>query len=127
MIALSGVRRTALPVRVTRLLSAVVTETGQSVVLRLNPATIVVSIYEIAAGATLREHKHPFVRYAYVLTRTLRITNTETGHSNLYKTGDFIIEAIGQWHQAVNLDDRPLKLLVIDQQAGQKSNVVMRE
>jgi hypothetical protein len=25
------------------------------------------------------------------------------------------------------LDDRPLKLLVIDQHAGQKSNVVMRE
>lgn len=37
------------------------------------------------------------------------------------------IEAIGQWHQAVNLDDRPLKLLVIDQQAGEKSNVVMRK
>jgi hypothetical protein len=33
---------------------------GQSVVLCLNPARIVVSIYEIAAGATLREHKHSF-------------------------------------------------------------------
>jgi hypothetical protein len=32
------------------------------------PRRVVVSIYEIAAGATLREHKHPFVRYAYVLT-----------------------------------------------------------
>jgi hypothetical protein len=41
-----------------------------------------------------------------------------------YEAADFIIEAIGQWHQAVTLDDRPLKLLVIDQQAGQKSNVV---
>ena len=75
----------------------------------------------------MREHKHPFVRYAYVLTGTLRVTNTETGHSNVYKTGDFIIEAIGQWHQAVNLDGRPLKLLVIDQQADEKSNVVMRK
>jgi hypothetical protein len=34
---------------------------------------------------------------------------------------------MGQWHQAVNLDDRPLKLLVIDQQADQKSYVVMRK
>jgi quercetin dioxygenase-like cupin family protein len=92
-----------------------------------HPARIVVSIYEIAAGATLREHKHPFVRYAYVLTGTLRVTNTQTGHSNVYQAGDFIIEAIGEWHQAVNLDDRPLRLLVIDQQAGQKSNVVMRK
>jgi quercetin dioxygenase-like cupin family protein len=114
------------PVRVTRRLTAAVTAAGQSIVLCLNPTTIVVSIYEIAAGATLREHKHPFVRYAYVLTGTPRVT-TETGHSNDDKAGDFIIEAIGQWHQAVNLDDRPLKLLVIDQQAGQKSNVVMRK
>ena len=127
MIAFSGVRRTALPVRATRPLSAAVTAAGQSIVLCLNPARIAVSIYEIAAGATLREHKHPFVRFAYVLTGTLRVTNTQTGHSNLYKAGDFIIEAIGQWLQAVNIDDRPLKLLVIDQQAGQKSNVVMRK
>ena len=117
MIAFSGVRRTALPVRVTRLLS----------VLRLSPATIVVSIYEITAGTTLCEHKHPFVRYAHVLIGTLRLANTETGHRNVHKAGDFIIEAIGQWHQAVNLDDRPLNSLVIDQQAGQKSNVVMRK
>jgi quercetin dioxygenase-like cupin family protein len=89
------------------------------------PTTIVVSIYEIAAGATLREHKHPFVRYAYVLTGTPRVTNTETGHSNDDKAGDFIIEAIGQWHQAVNLDYWPLKLLVIDQQADEQSNVVI--
>ena len=76
MIPFSGVRRTAPPVRVTRLLTAAVTAAGQSVVLCLNPATIVVSIYETAAGATLREHKHPFVRYAYVLTGTLRVANT---------------------------------------------------
>jgi quercetin dioxygenase-like cupin family protein len=127
MIAFSGVQRTALPVRVTRLLTAAVTAAGQSIVLCLKPARIVVSIYQIAAGATLREHKHPVVRYAYVLTGTLRVINTETGHNNVYKAGDFIIEAIGQWHRAVNLDDRPLKLLVIDQQTGQKSNVVMRK
>ena len=127
MIPFSGVRRTAPPVRVTRLLTAGVTAAGQSIVLCLNPATIVVSIYEIAAGATLREHKHPFVRYAYVLTGTLRVTNTQTGRSNVYKAGDFIIEAIGQWHQAVNLDGRPLKLLVIDQQADEKSNVFRRK
>ena len=80
MIPFSGVRRTAPPVRVTRLLTAAVTAAGQSVVLCL-----------------------------------------------IHKAGDFIIEAIGQWHQAVNLDDRPLKLLVIDQQADEKSNVVMRK
>jgi quercetin dioxygenase-like cupin family protein len=77
--------------------------------------------------AILPEHKRPFPRYAYVLAGTLRITNTETGHSDVYRTGDFIIEAIGQWHKATSLDDRPVKLLVIDQVAGDLSNVVMRK
>jgi quercetin dioxygenase-like cupin family protein len=79
------------------------------------------------SGRHTARAQHLFVRYAYVLTGRLRVTNTETGHSNIYKAGDFIIEAIGQWHQAVNLDDRPLKLLVIDQQADEKSNVVVRK
>jgi hypothetical protein len=70
MIPFSGVRRTAPPVRVTRLLTAAVAAAGQSIVLCLNPARIVVSIYEIAAGAILCE-----------LTGTLRVTKTETGHS----------------------------------------------
>ena len=69
MIPFSEVRRTALPARVERLLIAVVTAAGQSIVLCLNPATIIVSIYEIAAGATMREHKHSFVRYPYVIGR----------------------------------------------------------
>jgi hypothetical protein len=80
MIPFSGVRRTAPPFRVTRLLTAAVTAAGQSIVLCL-----------------------------------------------IYKAGDFIIEAIGQCHRAVNLDDRPLKLLVIDRQADEKSNAVVRK
>jgi quercetin dioxygenase-like cupin family protein len=87
MIPFSEVRRTMSPVRLTRLLIAAVTTAGQSVVLCLNPARIFVSICEIAAGATLREHKHPFVSYAYVLTATLRVTNTPTGHSNACAIG----------------------------------------
>jgi hypothetical protein len=72
MIPFSGARRLAPPVRVTRLLTAAVSAAGQSIVLCLTPATIVVSVYEIAVGTTLREHKHPFVCYADVLTGTLR-------------------------------------------------------
>jgi quercetin dioxygenase-like cupin family protein len=71
------------------------------------------------------EHEHPYPRYAYVLAGTLRIINAETGHSDVYRTGDFIIEAIAQWHQAASPDDRPLKLLVIDQVEGDQSNVII--
>lgn len=119
--------RAAIPVLVTPVLTAAVTASGQPIVLPSDDARVVVSTYEIAPEATLPEHKHPFPRYGYVLAGTLRITNTETGHSDVHRTGDFIIEAIGQWHQAVSLDDRPVKLLVIDQVAGEQSNVIMRK
>ena len=117
----------AIPVLVTPVLTAAVTATGQPIALPPDNARVLVSTYEIAPEATLPEHKHPFPRYAYVLAGTLRITNTETGHSDVYRTGDFIIEAIGQWHKAASLDDRPVKLLVIDQVAGDLSNIVMRK
>jgi quercetin dioxygenase-like cupin family protein len=117
----------AIPVLVTSVLTAAVTATGQPIVFPPVNARVVVSTYDIAPGATLPEHKHPFARYAYVLAGRLRIANTETGQSSVYKTGDFIIEAIGQWHKAVSLDARPVKLLVVDQVAGDLNNIVMRK
>jgi quercetin dioxygenase-like cupin family protein len=117
----------ATPVVVTPVLSTAVTASGQPIVLPSTGATVTVSTYDIARGATLPEHMHPYPRYAYVLAGTLRVTNTETGRSDVYRTGDFIIEAIGQWHRAVGLDDQPVRLLVIDQVAGDHSNVVVRQ
>jgi quercetin dioxygenase-like cupin family protein len=104
-----------IPVLVAPVLTTATTATGQPIELPQTNARVAVSIYDIAPNATLPEHKHPFARYAYVLAGMLRITNTETGNSSTYRTGDFIVEAIGQWHKAVGLDDRPVKLLVIDQ------------
>jgi quercetin dioxygenase-like cupin family protein len=80
----------------------------------------------IPAGANLPEHKHPFARYAYVQAGTLRVTNTETGRSETYKQGDFIVEAIDQWHKAANIGADAVKLVVIDQVEGTGSNTVLR-
>lgn len=82
---------------------------------------------EIAPGATLPVHKHPFPRYAYVEGGTLQVTNVETGKSTTYKSGDFIIEMIGQWHQATNVGADPVKLLVIDQVEEGIKNTVLRQ
>jgi quercetin dioxygenase-like cupin family protein len=53
-----------------------------------------------APGATLPVHKHPYPRYGYVLTGRLCVTNMETGQSDIYEPGDFILESVGQWHKA---------------------------
>jgi len=112
---------------VTPLLSTSVTSSGQPIMLPAKDATVIVSTYEIAAGARLPEHKHPYPRYGYLLAGELRITNTETGHTETYKPGAFIIESIDQWHYAQNVGAGPAKLLVIDQVEHAKDNVVLRK
>jgi quercetin dioxygenase-like cupin family protein len=115
------------PVVVTPLLKADVTASGQPIVLPQGDPQVVVSTYEIAPGAKLSVHKHPYARYAYVLAGTLSVTNTETGQSKTYGPGDFIVEAIGQWHRGANIGPDPVKLLVIDQVEQGQSNVILRQ
>jgi quercetin dioxygenase-like cupin family protein len=98
-------------VTVTQLLSTTVTRTV--IVLPRKNAQIVVSTYDIAPGATLPVHKHSYPRYGYVLTGRLCVTNMETGQSDIYEPGDFILESVGQWHMGTNIGGEALKLMVI--------------
>src|SRR5215472_8617224 len=84
-------------VTVMPLLSTTTTSSGQPIVLPRNDAQIVVSIYDVASRAKLETHNHPFPRYAYVLSGYLCVTNLETGQSDTYKPGDFIVESVGEW------------------------------
>ncbi|HEY9211362.1 MAG TPA: cupin domain-containing protein, partial [Ancylobacter sp.] len=40
--------------------------------------------------------------------------------------GDFIVEAISQWHKGATIGDVPVKLLVIDQVEGDQNNVILK-
>lgn len=115
------------PVVVTPVLTTDVTASGQPIILPPKDAQLIVSTYEIAPGASLPEHKHVFPRYGYVLAGTLRVMNTETGKADVYGTGDFIIEAIGQWHQGSNAGTETARLLVIDQVEKGQTNVVLKK
>ncbi len=115
----------AAPVVVTPIKSATATSTGQPLILPQKNVEVSASIYDIAPGATLPVHKHPFARYGYVLSGTLEVTNADTGKSDVYKTGDFIVEMIDQWHRGSNIGADPVKLLVIDQiEAGTQATVL---
>jgi quercetin dioxygenase-like cupin family protein len=115
------------PVIVKQVTSASVNSSGQPIKLPQGNAQVLVSTYEIAAGATLPEHMHPFPRYAYVLAGTLRVTNTDVGEDREYKPGDFILEAVSQWHKAKTVGAEPVKLLVIDMVEQGKSNMVLKK
>jgi len=123
----SEVDRPESPVLVTPILSTSTTATGQPIVLPSQHARVLVWTYDIAPGATLPEQKHPYQRYAYVLAGTLRITDGKAGRSLVYGTGDFIVEAIGQWQHAESLNDKPVKLHVFDQVPGDVPNTVLHE
>jgi quercetin dioxygenase-like cupin family protein len=112
-------------VTVTQLLSTTITASRQPIVLPHKNAQIVASIFEVAPGAALPVHKHPYPRYAYVLSGNLRVTNKDTGQSDTYKSGDFIVEAVGQWHTGANIGEEPVKLLVIDIVEQGQTNTVL--
>lgn len=112
-------------VKVSPLLTTTVTTSGRPIVLPQGNVQLIASIYEIQPGAKLPEHEHNSQRYGYVLAGRLRITNTETGKSDEFKPGDFIVESRGQWHWAENIGAEPVKLLVIDQvKPGEKTTVL---
>lgn len=100
------------------------TASGQPITVPANPQ-VIVSTYEIPPGVTLPVHKHPFQRYAYVLAGNLSVVNEDTDQTYRYKTGDFIVEVLDQWHLGRNEGKTPVKLLVIDQVEPGTSNTVL--
>jgi quercetin dioxygenase-like cupin family protein len=113
-------------VRATRIFSAVTTNSGQSIVLPKSNVEVVVWMYDIPGGSKLPVHKHPFQRYAYVLSGTLQVTDVEDARTFSYKPGDFIIEMVDGWHYGTNNGKEPVRLLVIDQVEKGQANTILK-
>jgi quercetin dioxygenase-like cupin family protein len=90
------------------------TMSGQPILLPAENPELAVSIFEVAPGAALPQHRHLYPRYGYILSGHLRVRNAETGVTYDFHAGDFAVEAYGQWHSGENPGDVPLKLLVMD-------------
>ena len=114
-------------VTIKQLLSTTTTSAGQKIVLPKKGAELVASIFEIPPGAHLPEHEHPYPRYGYILSGSLCVTDTETGRSKTYRSGDFVLEAVGRWHTGANAGVEPTRLLVIDIVQNGHTNTVLRK
>jgi quercetin dioxygenase-like cupin family protein len=114
-------------VTVKQLLSTTTTSAGQKLMLPKNDAGVVASIFEIPLRANLPDHKHPYPRYGYILSGSLRVTDTETGQSRTYRPGDFVVESVGRWHTGANLGEEPVRLLVIDIVQNGHANTILRK
>jgi quercetin dioxygenase-like cupin family protein len=111
---------------VTKILTTTSTVTGQKLELPTQNLQVIGSTFDIAPGAKLPRHEHPFARYAYVLQGELEV-NYEGSGSKVYKTGELIVEAVNTWHSAQNKGTVPVKLLVIDQVEAGKSNTILAQ
>jgi quercetin dioxygenase-like cupin family protein len=115
------------PVVVTRLLSATETAAGQPIMPPAGPVEVTVSTYDIAPGARLPVHRHPWPRYAYVLSGTLTVTNADTGAETAYGPGAVVLEMVGLWHYGENRGSEPVRLVVFDQTPPGEAATVLRQ
>ena len=76
---------------------------------------VTITQVELPAGGKLAAHKHPYPRLVQVLSGRLEIRNLDTGQTREAKAGDWMVDAVEQWHEAVVLGDQPVRLTTIDQ------------
>lgn len=103
------------------------TLSGQPIALPQGPVEVTFSETVVPAGGAIAPHKHPYPRYAYVVSGRLKVTNLVTGTVAEVKAGDLAIDAIDQWHEAAVVGDEPVRMLVIDQAPPGIVNTVRRE
>ncbi|MDP3174296.1 MAG: cupin domain-containing protein [Phenylobacterium sp.] len=99
---------------VTEIARATKTATGQPITLPQGPLEVVASMYTLAPGVRLPEHKHPYQRYAYILEGELMVQQGDSA-PRVYHAGEFVIESVDSWHFGATVGAVPVKLLVIDQ------------
>ena len=127
LIGLAGPALADDPVVVKTIISTTMTAAGQPLVLPQGPVQLTVSTYDIAPGAQLGVHRHPYPRYAYVTAGTLTVINAETaGAETVYPAGSVIVEMVGIWHYGVNRGSEPVHLIVVDQTPPGEASTVLK-
>lgn len=69
----------------------------------------------LEAGASLAEHRQPYIRHLFVASGQLKVSNLVTGEEQLVGAGEMATEAAGDWHMAKAMGDEPVEIFVIDQ------------
>ncbi len=111
---------------ITRIGQFDTTNSGQPILLPQGPVQLTVSRVTIPAGGGLPVHKHPFQRFGYVESGSIRVTNADTGHVIEYRAGQVIVEGRDQWHSGLVVGDQPVLLLVFDQTPPGQPNMVAK-
>jgi quercetin dioxygenase-like cupin family protein len=107
----------------TTILRSTVTAAGQPIVFPSGKTEVAALMVDLPAGADTGWHKHPWPRYAYVMSGAVTVEN-EAGERKTYKAGEFVVEQINLFHRGTTT--APTRLLVIDQDVAGKGNQINR-
>ena len=111
-----------------QLLTTVETASGQPIAIAgpSGALQVTATISELAPGESTIVHKHPYLRYDYILEGRIQVTNFVTGKVDVASAGQFLVDPIDQWHQGKAMDGKRVRLLVIDTAPKGKSNLVQK-
>jgi quercetin dioxygenase-like cupin family protein len=102
------------------------TLSGQPITAPSGPLTVTISETRLPKGGALPVHKHPYARVVQVIEGRLRVSNLDTGQVREVNAGDWMVDAIDQWHEAAVVGDTPVRLLVIDQAPPGSAVTILR-
>ena len=75
---------------------------------------VAVSQQTLPVGGKLPEHRHEALRYLYVVSGKLKVSDLVTGEEQVVEAGKMATEAAGDWHVAQVVGPTPVTLYVID-------------
>ena len=107
----------------TTLFRSTVTAAGQPIVFPKSHTEVNALMVDLPAGTDTGWHKHPWPRYAYVVSGAITVEN-DAGQAKTYRAGEFFVEQIAIDHHGITTV--PTRLLVIDQDVAGKGNQINR-
>ncbi|HYI63818.1 MAG TPA: hypothetical protein VEW71_02920 [Allosphingosinicella sp.] len=106
------------------LANTTVTASDQPLKVPPAPVELLVTQVSLSSTGTIPRHKHPWSRYVYLQSGTLRVTNYDAETVNTYNAPQIIVESIDQWHDAMVVANAPVQMIVVDQVPPGQSNVI---
>ncbi|WP_093004652.1 cupin domain-containing protein [Rhizobium sp. NFR07] len=91
-VAVSGDKETV----VTKIAQVSSTMSGQPLTLPPGEIDLIASDFLIPPDQTLPVHRHPYPRYAYVLSGRLAVTNLVTNETKFFGKGEIAVESLNQ-------------------------------
>lgn len=102
------------------------TLSGQAIRAPSGDLRVTITQTQLPVGGKLAAHKHPYPRVVQVLAGRLEVRNLDTGQTRQAKAGDWMVDAVDQWHEAVVVGDEPVRLMTIDQAPPGQPVTIMR-